>query len=227
MSKKQVKKSRGFCITVQNYDPEDFGILQSYYDEDPLCSYLIIGKEIAPRTGTPHLQCYIYYPNKRSDKAVQKDFAPWHVEPQKSKFNVAAYCYCMEEDDFYEFGERPRQGHRTDLEVIKHDLKKGKSLKKISNEYFSQWCQYRRAFKSYLKLNKVHETIIGCYDKRDCINQMKIVYDNYVNFKVFDDNTSWIEIAKIAASGQYNYIFVPNTPLFVEYYADSIDIYLF
>lgn len=45
-------------------------------------------------------------------------------DKQRAKKNVAAYCYCMEDGDYIEFGERPRQGHRTDLEVIKHDLLK-------------------------------------------------------------------------------------------------------
>lgn len=43
-------------------------------------------------------------------------------------------------------------GKRNDLNKIKSYLDEGKSLEFIADEHFSQWCQYRRAFREYQAL---------------------------------------------------------------------------
>jgi len=231
MSKKQVRKqnikrSNGFCITVNNYDDEDIEILKSYYDNDDNCKYLIYGKEKAPKTGTPHLQAYIYYTNKLAYNKVRKWFSPWHVEAQKAKTNVKAYSYCMEDGEFTEYGERPRQGHRTDLEVIKHDLKKGKTIKDVSNEYFSQWCQYSRQFDRFKKMHKPLDTKIICFDQSKMKEQFTIIR-KYPNHYIYNDQMRMLDVMILKDQGIYDYIFIPNIPLFIDDHSDCIDEYIF
>lgn len=62
-------RARGFCFTWNNYTAEDVLHVQSLD-----CTYMVFGKEVAPTTGTPHLQGYVYYVNARTKKAVIKDF---------------------------------------------------------------------------------------------------------------------------------------------------------
>jgi hypothetical protein len=226
--KKQKRiQTHGFCITVNNWDDEDYSNLKTFYENDTNCQYLIIGKEIAPRTGTRHLQAYIYYKKKVDFKKVIEWFSPWHVEPQKASKNVAAYVYCMEDGDYEEFGQKPRQGHRTDLEDIKHQLLKGRPMKDISKDHFSQWCQYRRAFDEFLKIHKSkYQTTIKCYDKTKLIQQFKIISKVKDRF-VYPDIFNWLDVLELKEKGEYETIFIPNIPLLIEGNEDAIDEFIF
>lgn len=46
-----------FCFTLNNYNDDDLEKLKEYAQQ--WCQFAIIGKEIAPTTGTPHLQGYM------------------------------------------------------------------------------------------------------------------------------------------------------------------------
>lgn len=220
------KQSNGFCFTVNNYDDEDMFILSTFYENDPNCTYLIYGKEKG-KSGTPHLQGYIYFKKKMDLNKIIKQFSPWHVEAQGSAKNVKAYAYCMEDGDYTEFGERPRQGHRTDLEVIKHDLKKGKSIKDVSNEYFSQWCQYSRQFDRFKQIHKPINTKIMCYDTTQLKKQFDIIRTEYSNYYIYNDQMRMLDVMIMKDKGIYDYIFIPNVPLFIDGYDDCIDGYIF
>lgn len=151
---KRAKRHHGWVFTVQSWDEDDVAMVGDLYESDHNCTYLIIGWEVAPRTGQQHLQCYVRYREPVTFQTMQDRLPGVHLKPQKAKKHVEAYCYCMEDGDWCEFGERPRQGHRTDLEVIKHDiLDKQKPLNTVADKYFSQWCQYRRSFEEYVRIN--------------------------------------------------------------------------
>lgn len=208
-------RSRGWCFTINNYTEDDMAYVHALYEDNPECEYLIMGFEVAPRTKTPHIQGFIYYKNPLRFSAVRKLFEPNHVEPQKSKSPTAAYCYCMEEGDYYEIGDRPRQGHRTDLEVIKHDIKNNISMKVISNRYFSQWCQYRKAFDEFRRINMRYKTELHVYDSsEDGINySMKYIHDNYDMTSTYLVLKEWLydeDILPRYYSGQYSHILIPS-----------------
>lgn len=216
MSRTSKNRSRGFCFTISNYTDDDIARCMALYEDDPLVSYIIIGFEKCPRTGTPHIQGYIYYPNKITWRVMKDKLSPYHVEPQKAKFNVNAYCYCMEDRDYYEMGNRPRQGHRTDLEVIKHDILDGKSEKKIATEYFSQWCQYRRAFTEYRKLidESIDRTLVYGYDLTD-YESIKKVYDmvgpsDLIVKEPYENGMSVYMLSHEVFAKKYRNIFVPK-----------------
>jgi len=218
--KAKAKRSRGFCVTINNYKKSDIKRLENIYDADPDCRYIIYGKEEG-KSGTPHLQCYIYYTNKIAITAIRKRLSPWHVEAQKSKTNVAAYAYCMEDGDFVELGERPRQGHRTDLEVIKYDLIKGKSIKDVSKEYFSQWCQYSRQFDRFKAMHNPIKTKIISYDGNKLRQAIDAMREHFTNYRIcsFFNMT---ELIYLRNSGQYDVIFV-EAPRNGEHVNDLID----
>lgn len=209
----QKNRSRGFCYTIPNYTDDDIARCMALFEDDTRVSYTIIGFEVCPRTNTPHIQGYIYYPNKLKYTTMKDLLYPYHVEKQKAKFNVNSYCYCMEERDYYEMGERPRQGHRTDLEVIKHDILNGKSQKDIANQYFSQWCQYRRPFEKFRKLNTVNrQSQLVIYDtKPHMIQQIYTLYDKTRDFIIKSRYEYNLDIIQhMYFSKKYRYIFCPG-----------------
>lgn len=96
-------RSRGWCFTTNNpteaHENEAYGLAWKV-------KYIVVGKEIG-ESGTPHLQGYIYYQDKKSFAQVQHDV------PEGSHIEVARgtaqqnFEYCSKDGDFYENGERP------------------------------------------------------------------------------------------------------------------------
>lgn len=206
-------RSRGWCFTINNYTDDDIAFATSLYEDYINCTYLIIGFEKG-RSGTSHIQGYVYFTNPVRNAWMAQQHSKWHYEAQKSKTNVKAYVYCMEDNDYYEMGERPRQGHRTDLEVIKYDIKNGVPMKDISNNYFSQWCQYRRAFDEFKNMNTKYDTQIHVYDSEDLDYSMWYIYKNYnmTNVLLLYSQYDMLinELMSKYYSGKYEYIIVPS-----------------
>lgn len=117
-------KRRDFCFTSYNLDFD-----YDEYMKTVRPSYLLVGNETCPTTGKRHHQGYVYFKNARGCK--MKTLADElgggvHVEPCKGnvKHNVD---YCQKEGDFREWGQRPAQGARLDLEAAAEAVRSGKS----------------------------------------------------------------------------------------------------
>lgn len=130
---------RGFTFTINNWDESDVEFLTNLYNGGTV-RYLVFGKEIAPSTGTPHLQGYIYFMNPRTFNGVKKMFKPNHIEVARTI--EAAANYCKEDGDYTEFGDLPEQGKRNDIELIKEMVKNGASKQDIY-DVSSNWQTYR------------------------------------------------------------------------------------
>lgn len=94
-------RSRAFCFTWNNYPDEFAAVLESLGTR-----YRCYGKEIAPSTGTPHLQGYLYFTNPRVVECVRRSLPGVHVSvsngtPQQN------IDYCSKDGSFFEFGLRP------------------------------------------------------------------------------------------------------------------------
>lgn len=217
-SKVTKKQSNGFCFTINNYDDDDIAAIMALYKEDINCKYCIVGFEKG-RKKTHHMQCYVYYTNKLTKGKFEKLLHnvlghTVHSEVQKAKSNVAAYVYCMEDYNFYEMGDRPRQGHRTDLESIKHDLHNGKSVIAVSKDYFSQWCQYRRAFDEYVKIHGLEDKHLGTILLYDDGNEADKFVDYYTymrrNYRIKLMTTQTIyEALEVSQDGGFDFILYP------------------
>jgi len=207
-------RSRGWCFTIQSWSELDCATAMELYENDNNCTYLIVGFEHALRTNREHLQCYVYYTNPVRESEMRNKLVKVHIEPQKAKLNVKAYCYCMEEWDYFEVGQRPRQGHRTDLEVIKHDLiTKKKTIRDVSVEYFSQWCQYSRQFDRFVDMNDLRNT----YDTKLVVyndDSIKDLYELDLKDCRVEQTMYWIksEILHMYYSKKYRVIYIPDRP---------------
>lgn len=60
-------RSRKFLFTLNNYTDDEVNALKSIK-----CTYIIFGYEVAPSTGTPHLQCFIVFANAKTLSAAIK-----------------------------------------------------------------------------------------------------------------------------------------------------------
>lgn len=213
------KRSRGWCFTVQNWTDEDAFACYGLWDHDDNCKYIIMGFEEASKTGTPHIQGYIYYGNPvRFTELKSKLWRDIHIEAQKSFKNCAAYVYCMEGGDWSEFGERPRQGHRTDIAAIMHDIvDKKKPLSEVMVEYPNQFMQYFRPIGKYYDTFVKYKTELWGIDTTAEVNDLfKVMGHVYTKYspdhdKLITSNyeVSIVELSAVFSSGKYRFIFYP------------------
>lgn len=104
---KQISPSNSWCFTLNNYTEDDLKFLSSKFSEESEKYFFIYGKEVAPTSGTPHLQGYIKSKRKDKNGKPQKwrpftEFAAikrahWSRAKGTMQQN---YIYCSKEGDF-------------------------------------------------------------------------------------------------------------------------------
>nr|QKV51184.1 putative replication associated protein [Crucivirus sp.] len=85
-------KARNWVFTINNYDDEVITLVKTWEQaKDFKC--LMFGKEIAPTTGTPHLQGFICFETIKSGKQIAALRANNYWAPMRMKVeNNAIYC---------------------------------------------------------------------------------------------------------------------------------------
>lgn len=122
-------RARGYCFTWNN-PPGGADAAQALVDSavSGTTCYCVAGREVAPTTGTFHLQGYIYCKNKISSSRVRAMFPGAHVELANGSpsQNLA---YCMKDGDYVEANVSHRpvgQGARMDLRGLKDACHSGR-----------------------------------------------------------------------------------------------------
>lgn len=111
-----VLQSRNWHFTWNNYNTASLGVIESLKDET---DYICYGKEVAPSSGTPHLQGVIRFKKKKRMKGVKALLNP-SVYLDVTSNMEAMIEYCKKDEDFVEYGEYINvQGKRTDLDRIR------------------------------------------------------------------------------------------------------------
>lgn len=121
-------RGKGFCFTHNNYTAADCARYERLFTDgvaDGSILYAIVGKETAPTTGTPHLQGYVCFNERKRVGAVRQLFVGAHVEIARRSPEINR-SYCSKGGDFVEFGDIqgcPSQGRRSDWEDYRQWLK--------------------------------------------------------------------------------------------------------
>lgn len=97
-----MSKTRAFTIT----DFRERAVVVALLALKAPPTYYILGNEVCPESGRPHVQGYVYYKTQRPLSAVIKQLKPAHVEIARGDID-SNFAYCSKEGDFIEFGERP------------------------------------------------------------------------------------------------------------------------
>lgn len=117
------RRVRDYHFVLNNYTDEEVELIK----QTP-CRYIIFGKEVAPTTGTPHLQGYVYFEEKKTMVGVQK-IKGWKRTALKEARGDADQnkVYCSKDKIVFEKGDKPTQGKRKDLDEVYEELKNGKT----------------------------------------------------------------------------------------------------
>lgn len=147
------KKERQWCFTQFGYNNE---MVEKYKNLKNI-KYLIFGYEVCRATNREHLQGFIFFENPRCFNGLKKQFPTAHWSPgYRTKNALCRERYCKKDGNFYERGDPPSQGMRTDLEGCHELLKKGGDLKACFDSNFGITCKFYKAFEKYLNLSTLH-----------------------------------------------------------------------
>lgn len=135
-----MNKSRLWCFTNFKLDFDYKNALDT-----STAVYIAYGNEICPKTKKPHHQGFIYFSAPRgSIKNVAKLLGKCNVRMCKGNLDQNE-DYCSKESELIEFGEKPKQGFRNDLEEVKSKILEQKlSVDDICIESPSLYHQYGR-----------------------------------------------------------------------------------
>lgn len=149
----QLKRSRNFTITLNNYPRKWKETITKLKD----LRYLIAGEEVAPTTGTRHLQGFIQFKQQTSLKQTIKRFAKLGMVPHIEIANGSVQQnidYCSKSDkDAFTWGEKKTERQRTDLVKLRDKIKSGelKTKKDVIDSEFDLYCRYRGGIKDAIQ----------------------------------------------------------------------------
>lgn len=122
-------RTRNYCWTLNNYTEEELNAITSLEGHKQI-RYMIFGKEVGEQ-GTPHLQGYTSFHNTKTLDQVKAIIGTRiHVEKSAGtqQQNIA---YCSKDNIYIEWGEKPKQGSRKDIEFVKEEISKGTPIDKV------------------------------------------------------------------------------------------------
>nr|ALE29766.1 replication associated protein [Lake Sarah-associated circular virus-39] len=98
-------RNRNFVFTWNNYTEDSEQFLRSRVDEGVI-KYVGYCKEIAPSTGTPHLQGFCSFENKKSVQQVRAILVGCHVETMLGSISQNE-DYCSKAGELINYGVQP------------------------------------------------------------------------------------------------------------------------
>lgn len=136
-----MSRYRNYCFTLNNYTDEHIEILKNL----EIFTYIIFGEEIAPTTGTKHLQGYFEMEEGKTINSLIKKYLPKGIHLEQAKGNAEQNkTYCSKGSNIFEKGTAKKQGKRTDLENLADEIKNGRPVDNICIEKPALYHQYGR-----------------------------------------------------------------------------------
>lgn len=156
------KQSRRWTWTLNNPTPSEIAHTKTLGSEQHV-SYLVWGLEIAPSTGTPHLQGYAEFTKRLTLGGLKRLVASRiHAErAQSGPTQNRAYCLKIRPGDTpneetYEWGEMRLQNlHGNDAhDRLNEMLREGSSLAEIAEENPSLYCRLHKGIDRFIQVTR-------------------------------------------------------------------------
>lgn len=124
-------RAHSWCFTINNYTQEEETALASLQ-----CTYLVYGREVAPTTGTPHLQGYCRFATSMPRATLSRHLPRANLQqargtPQQNR------AYCVKDGDFTERGSLPAPRGRGDLMAAIAAVRETSSIKSVVSGGFN------------------------------------------------------------------------------------------
>lgn len=164
-------ESRNFWFTHYKFlEKENW---DNVYETGDHIKYLRCGKEKCPTTQREHIQGWLSFRSAKTKSAAYKYFN--RIAPGLASDAMGPIAgslqqndnYCAKEGIYWDYGVRPHQGRRKDIEEVMTAIKtEGMTEAAIAEENPQLWAQYGRRFEDYRMLCapkrmwKTHTTVI-------------------------------------------------------------------
>ena len=157
-----VGKARNLVFTANNYDPNRVADLVATLQAWGQVTYFVFGKEVAPTTGTPHLQGYLELKTSKEWTTIQAKLNVVYPVGSTSKVWTTrrrgtaqqAADYCKKDGDITEWGEISSQGKRSDLTDFMDAAKEGKKKRQLIEEHPAVFARYNKFANDYIRMVK-------------------------------------------------------------------------
>lgn len=140
---------RRFCFTWNNYKPEDLITVKNFFVEH--CKYGIAGEEVAPSTGTPHIQGFanLVRPMRFTTIKGHLDNSI-HIEKANGT-DAQNQEYCKKAGTWFEEGTPIKRGQRTDLESVVSAIQNGANTHTIASAHPNAFIRYFRGIQELIR----------------------------------------------------------------------------
>lgn len=181
-----------WCFTLNNYTVDEYDGLLGLYPEN--VEYIIIGKEIATTTGTPHLQGYFKLTERKRFNQVKDLCNTVRISLYACKGTAQQNIdYCSKDGDFEERGARPvKEPKKQKMQrIISHLMGGGSKKELVDSDLCHVYVTNRR---------KIESTIAEIQDEEKRISMTENVRRqlNLCNYK------EWEETVIEMMNSQYN-----------------------
>lgn len=137
--------ARNYCFTYNN-PPLDLGPFRDFLTS--YCTYAIYGHELAPLTGTPHLQGYVQLKEKERLTGLAKKMSGCHLSIAKGGWE-SNRDYCSKDaTGVWTWGSPSVAGKRLGLEDACESIKKGCRLSEIATQDPECYARYHRGLEA-------------------------------------------------------------------------------
>jgi len=145
-------------LTLNNYSEEDIVNLESLVPN--IASYVVFNREVAPSTGTNHLQIYIELKQRKSLKQLKAipPLGKCHIEARKgTQAEAVTYCKGFKKDGslkegssghFVEVGTARQQGARIDLDSCR-EMALAEGMRAVTRSFGAQAIKTASLFLTY------------------------------------------------------------------------------
>lgn len=147
----------GYCFTYNNYTDETVLKLRAWIEDT--CKYGCYQKEVAPTTGTHHLQGYISLKKKARMTTIQKKLVVLGIQLTLINANGTpaqnrAYCSKEGGNEFWEFGNINivGQGSRTDLTPACDKILGKRPMSAVASEHPEVYVKYHKGLSALAKV---------------------------------------------------------------------------
>jgi len=186
------KRHHSWVFVINNYTESDMFAVQYLFKK---VAYGIVGKEVAPTTGTPHLQGYCRLIDSMSMPALKKILTRAKLIVANGG-DMANQVYSSKEAIWLEVGTPSEQGRRNDLKEIAMLIKnKEITMQELMFEYPDMYLRYSRSFeKMFAAVLPMRETLPEVHWRwgKSGTGKTRYVIEKFERSEIYiKDGTSW------------------------------------
>lgn len=192
-------KSSSWCFTLNNYTEDQVHYLQTLPLDSKKLQYIVFAKEVAPETGTKHLQGFLYCKGPMAMTAIKKfmriDTVHLEAKSKNSTFEQAInYCKKITSEWIHERGvapldhkERSRKGGESKFDGLIKAVEAGVDRKTIDKTFpgIAAFCpQYISKLLNYQRLDMMPKPDWVLFDWQQTIKHT-IMYSEPQDRKIY------------------------------------------